>query len=148
MSSPAAHQKKHKSISKLSSLPKRTPKEKHHKLLPQNSTTSGFMPEHELLSNSAVSPVNVEDVESPMVHHLKTHYLTPRKLLPESDHDDQQDISILSQDIIEQERLMKLQQRGNEVVHARANALKVALNIPQTKTSRKSPTTSDFDSSH
>ena len=65
----------------------------------QNSTTSGFFPGNEL-NASAVSPSAREDAESPLVHHLKTYYLSPKKLITESEHG-YQDGSILSYEIMD-----------------------------------------------
>ena len=77
-----SNSKKRITASKLSPAIHRMPKPVN--LQRQNSTTSGFFPENEL-NVSAISPSAREDAESPLAHHLKTHYLSPKKLITESD---------------------------------------------------------------
>ena len=64
-----------------------------------------------------------EDAESPLSHH-KTHYMLPMKALNHLEENQYGESTIQSQDIIDQERLLKIS--NEKVREARALALKIS----------------------
>ena len=65
-----------------------------------------------------------EDAESPMVDHLRTHYMLPIQNLDHHEENQYGESTIQSQDIIDQERLLKIS--NEKAQEARAMALKIS----------------------